>query len=93
MIHHDIAARNVFVDEALRGRIGDLGLARQLNENKEYKASVDRPRPIAVSYLCLLFILSFQKHQPTCSIICNLCVFQQTHNKNKEERKFFNKQL
>ena len=57
MIHHDIAARNVFVDEALRGRIGDLGLARQLNENKEYKASVDRPRPIAVSYLyiCYLF--------------------------------------
>ena len=62
VIHRDIAARNVFVDEALRGRIGDLGLARQLNENKVYKAVVDRPRPVAVSYLCLLFILSVQVH-------------------------------
>ena len=55
VIHRDIAARNVFVDGELRGRIGDLGLARQLNENKVYKPVVNRNLPVAVRYLCYLF--------------------------------------
>ena len=39
------------MDGEFRGLVGDLGLARVLNEDKVYKARANGPSPIAVSRL------------------------------------------
>ncbi len=33
VIHRDVKSANVLLDEGCRGRIGDFGIARSLNEN------------------------------------------------------------
>lgn len=37
-VHRDLAARNVFIDENHHAVIGDLGLARRLDENGKFKS-------------------------------------------------------
>ena len=49
-IHGDIAARNVFVDEAYRCKIGDFGLTAHREENKEYAKVDNKPLPIRVIF-------------------------------------------
>lgn len=47
VIHRDIAARNIFLDGEFRAKLGDMGLARTLDDDRTYHSvNVQRPRPL-----------------------------------------------
>ncbi|KAI0234411.1 Hepatocyte growth factor receptor [Lamellibrachia satsuma] len=51
-VHRDLAARNCMVDQALKVKIADFGLARDIY-NKDYYRAEDQQRPLPVKWMAI----------------------------------------
>lgn len=57
VVHRDLAARNCFVDEDLNVKIGDFGLARNVNQFDLHK--MEHPTHLAIKWLALESLLYY----------------------------------
>ena len=57
IVHRDLAARNCFVDEDLNVKIGDFGLARNVNQFDLHK--MEHPTHLAIKWLALESLLYY----------------------------------